>query len=76
VTNGTLGFHTDEPYYLDCGRRPATRSSAAVATQVITSRSNTAPGNSFPAARPSPSPDPACGRLALSPVQPDCARVE
>ena len=23
VTNGTLGFHTDELYYLDCGRHPA-----------------------------------------------------
>ncbi len=22
-TNGTLGFHTDELYYLDCGRHPA-----------------------------------------------------
>ena len=23
ATNGTLGFHTDELYYLDCGRHPA-----------------------------------------------------
>ena len=23
MTNGTLGFHTDELYYLDCGRHPA-----------------------------------------------------
>jgi hypothetical protein len=53
--------------------RPATRSSAPAARQVITSRGSTAPGKSFPAARPSPSPEAACGRLVLSPVQPDCA---
>lgn len=23
LTNGTLGFHTDEIYYIDCGRHPA-----------------------------------------------------
>jgi len=53
--------------------RPATRSNAPAARQVITSHSSTAPGNSFAAARPSPSPGAACGRMTLSPVQPDCA---
>src|SRR6267143_3307563 len=53
--------------------RPATRSGTPAPRRVIASQGSIAPGNSFPATRPSPSPEPACGRLALSPVQPDCA---
>lgn len=53
--------------------RAATRSSVPAARQVMTSRSSTAHGNSFPAVRPSPAAQAACGRLALSSVQPDCA---
>ena len=52
---------------------PETRSSAPAAHQVISSRRSLARGNSVPGARPSPSPESACGRLALSPIPPDCA---
>jgi hypothetical protein len=53
--------------------RLATRSSAPAPLKVIRSQSGTVLGNSFRATGPSPSPEAACGRLALSTVQPDCA---